>query len=78
VDHLRDLFTQKGADAWWTLPISELLPADLLAKLGKGVPEDYERGNDILDIWFDSGVSWASVLKGRQAFGWNLILDQDI
>ena len=24
----------------------------------------YVRGSDVLDIWFDSGVSWASVLKG--------------
>ena len=24
----------------------------------------YERGNDILDIWFDSGSTWATVLGG--------------
>ena len=24
----------------------------------------YERGNDILDIWFDSGSTWAAVLGG--------------
>jgi len=25
---------------------------------------EYVRGSDVLDIWFDSGVSWASVLSG--------------
>ena len=27
--------------------------------------EDYERGEDILDIWFDSGSSWMPVLPGE-------------
>jgi len=26
---------------------------------------EYVRGDDVLDIWFDSGVSWASVLTGQ-------------
>ena len=26
--------------------------------------KEYIRGDDVLDIWFDSGVSWASVLGG--------------
>lgn len=25
---------------------------------------DYVRGEDVLDIWFDSGTSWAAVLQG--------------
>lgn len=25
---------------------------------------DYVRGEDVLDIWFDSGASWAAVLEG--------------
>lgn len=34
-------------------------------QLGKGSPDDYVKGGDIFDIWFDSGVSWATVLKGK-------------
>ena len=30
--------------------------------------EDYERGEDILDIWFDSGSSWMPVLPGDCEF----------
>lgn len=29
-----------------------------------GPVTDYVRGEDVLDIWFDSGASWAAVLKG--------------
>jgi len=28
---------------------------------------DYVRGEDVLDIWFDSGASWAAVLEGTSA-----------
>ena len=30
-----------------------------------GGEEVYEKGSDILDIWFDSGVSWFCVLDGE-------------
>lgn len=29
-----------------------------------GPVKDYVRGEDVLDIWFDSGASWAAVLEG--------------
>lgn len=29
-----------------------------------GAASDYVRGEDVLDIWFDSGASWAAVLEG--------------
>lgn len=29
-----------------------------------GPVSDYVRGEDVLDIWFDSGASWAAVLQG--------------
>lgn len=32
-----------------------------------GSPSDYVRGDDILDIWFDSGASWAAVLEGSSS-----------
>nr|KAG5710694.1 hypothetical protein BaRGS_035096 [Batillaria attramentaria] len=78
VNHISEVFTKQGTEAWWTLPISELLPAQVLEKLGKGRPEDYKKGEDIFDIWFDSGVSWASVLKdvGHQADAYIEGMDQ--
>ena len=32
-----------------------------MLQVGDGEAE-YERGDDILDIWFDSGSTWAAVL----------------
>jgi isoleucyl-tRNA synthetase len=49
-----------GPDFWWRLSLEEILA-------GTGYsPAHYRRGEDILDIWFDSGISWAAVIgKGN-------------
>ncbi|XP_028994181.1 isoleucine--tRNA ligase, mitochondrial isoform X2 [Betta splendens] len=63
VAHIAHLFKEKGSDCWWELPIETLLPADVLKKSKAGPVADYIRGEDVLDIWFDSGTSWAAVLE---------------
>uniref|UniRef100_A0A674NYX6 isoleucine--tRNA ligase n=1 Tax=Takifugu rubripes TaxID=31033 RepID=A0A674NYX6_TAKRU len=55
------LFKAKGSDCWWELPLEALLPEEVLKA---GPVADYIRGDDVLDIWFDSGTSWAAVLEG--------------
>uniref|UniRef100_A0A8B9SSD7 isoleucine--tRNA ligase n=1 Tax=Anas platyrhynchos TaxID=8839 RepID=A0A8B9SSD7_ANAPL len=58
---------QQGTDAWWTLPIEQLLSKEAVAKAGGGHDVlDYVKGQDVLDIWFDSGTSWAHVLEGTE------------
>ncbi|KAJ7398610.1 isoleucyl-tRNA synthetase 2 [Pitangus sulphuratus] len=54
---------QQGTDAWWTLPIEQLLSKEAVAKAGGHDVSDYVKGQDVLDIWFDSGTSWAHVLE---------------
>ncbi|XP_070776189.1 isoleucine--tRNA ligase, mitochondrial isoform X2 [Enoplosus armatus] len=63
VSHIAELFKEKGSDCWWELPIETLLPAEVLKKSKAGPVADYVRGEDVLDIWFDSGASWAAVLE---------------
>ncbi|KAM8914621.1 isoleucine--tRNA ligase, mitochondrial-like isoform 2-T2 [Spinachia spinachia] len=63
VSHIATLFKEKGSDCWWELPIETLLPDNVLKKSDAGPVSDYVRGEDVLDIWFDSGVSWAAVLE---------------
>ncbi|XP_077477739.1 isoleucine--tRNA ligase, mitochondrial isoform X1 [Stigmatopora argus] len=63
VGHVAALFKEKGSDCWWELPMDALLPADVLKKSKAGPVSDYVRGEDVLDIWFDSGTSWAAVLQ---------------
>ncbi|NPA55942.1 MAG: isoleucine--tRNA ligase, partial [Epsilonproteobacteria bacterium] len=58
LDNIYNIFSQKGADAWYDLSIAELLP-----KNSKYNPDDLEKVNDILDVWFDSGSTFAAVLQ---------------
>ena len=58
LEHIANLFDQKGADAWYEMSISELLPEG-----SKYNADDLEKITDILDVWFDSGSTWNSVLS---------------
>ncbi len=54
------IFEQKGCDAWYDLPIEQLLYP------GSGYKaEELEKITDVLDVWFDSGSTWFAVLKSR-------------
>ncbi|WP_070990109.1 isoleucine--tRNA ligase [Halofilum ochraceum] len=48
---------QGGIDAWFDLDPAELLGDEA---------ESYDRVSDILDVWFDSGVTHAAVLETRE------------
>lgn len=60
INHVRDIIRQKGSDAWWELSVEELLPEKYRQNGRK-----YRKGTDTMDVWFDSGTSWAAVLKQR-------------
>ena len=62
INHVRDVFAEKGSDAWWELPVEELLPPQY-----RHNGRTYRKGTDTMDVWFDSGSSWAAVLKGRSS-----------
>ncbi|MBW3559397.1 MAG: isoleucine--tRNA ligase, partial [Proteobacteria bacterium] len=59
---IQEIIRAEGADAWFTRP-----PADLLPGYD---PAHYERIEDILDVWFDSGSTHAFTLEGRPASRW--------
>jgi len=54
-------FRREGADAWFAREARELLPAG--TKCAKCGAADFEKGSDILDVWFDSGSSHYAVLE---------------
>ena len=56
--HIAGLFDTYGADAWYSMSNAELLPEG-----SKYNPDDLEKIEDILDVWFDSGSTWNSVLS---------------
>ncbi|MDY0191339.1 MAG: isoleucine--tRNA ligase [Desulfuromonas sp.] len=61
--HIADLFENGGSDQWYEKDASELLPE------GTCCPacghNKFTKESDILDVWFDSGVSHAAVLELR-------------
>jgi len=56
-------FEKEGADAWYQHTPEELLPAGTTCSCGV---TKWRKENDILDVWFDSGSSNLSVLKGPE------------
>ncbi|KAF5277479.1 hypothetical protein FQR65_LT03816 [Abscondita terminalis] len=60
--HLNSLIEQYNCNYWWELPLSDLLPQHILKKINTSL-DNIEKGNDIFDIWFDSGLSWSYALK---------------
>jgi isoleucyl-tRNA synthetase len=61
--HIADLFENGGSDLWFEKEVAELLPAGTTcASCGHA---GFTRESDILDVWFDSGVSHAAVLERR-------------
>lgn len=61
IQHFCQLIDQHGTDFWWSLSLEELAPNSLISDLDMST-EDIEKRIDILDIWFDSGLSWYNVL----------------
>ncbi|MEP0888804.1 isoleucine--tRNA ligase [Leptolyngbya sp. PL-A3] len=60
INHVQAIFAEKSSDAWWELSVAELLP-----EAYRKDADRYRRGTDTMDVWFDSGSSWASVAKAR-------------
>ena len=58
-----DAVKANGADAWFDTDPQDFLGADHKA-------EDYEQVSDILDVWFDSGVTHAFVMEARDDLAW--------
>jgi isoleucyl-tRNA synthetase len=61
-DRICQAVAEAGADAWFTRPLSDFL--------GSHDPEQYEKIDDILDVWFDSGSTHAFTLEGRGDTRW--------
>jgi isoleucyl-tRNA synthetase len=61
MDHIAKIFSEEGADAWWTRSVTELVPPRTkCAGCGAG-PDKLEKEKDIVDVWFESGVSWLAM-----------------
>ncbi|HEY5339930.1 MAG TPA: isoleucine--tRNA ligase [Candidatus Aquilonibacter sp.] len=69
-----DRFGEVGASAWWSDPIETFLPPGFVCpKCGAA---DFEKEKNIVDIWFESGVSHLAVLD-KPGLSWpsDLVLE---
>ena len=60
LNHIRDIIAEHGSDAWWEMEVDDLLPESY-----RNNGKTYVKGTDTMDVWFDSGSSWASVVQQR-------------
>ena len=65
--HIVNLVKKHGADFWFEKDSIELLPEGTTCPCGG---KEFSKTNDILDVWFDSGVSHAAVLEGDPNLDW--------
>ncbi|MBI5590967.1 MAG: isoleucine--tRNA ligase [Deltaproteobacteria bacterium] len=68
MDHIFELFKTYGADVWFEKTVEELLPKGSVCKACGNAT--FTKETDILDVWFDSGVSHAAVLEHRPYLRW--------
>ncbi len=63
MEQVAGIFEKEGADAWFAHPPETFLkPGTRCRKCGG---TSFRKEEDILDVWFDSGVSWAAVAQKR-------------
>ncbi len=68
IARVTNLVTQQGADVWFQKSAAELMPSGTACQKCGG--HTFEKEKDILDVWFESGVSHAAVLKPRGQGWW--------
>jgi isoleucyl-tRNA synthetase len=62
--NIDEMFTREGADAWFNHDLEEFLPDGAVCKTCGA--KSFTKETDILDVWFDSGVSYAAVCEQRE------------
>jgi len=72
IEHVAKLVEEQGADVWFQKSAAELMPSSTTCACGS---HEFEKERDILDVWFESGVSYAAVLKPRRWWPADLYLE---
>ena len=63
VENVAKIFEKESSDAWVKYSAEELLPKDFVCPhCGK---KHFRKEKDIMDVWFDSGVTWKAVVEKR-------------
>jgi isoleucyl-tRNA synthetase len=68
IRRVADIFERESADAWYAREARELLPEGFACPKCGGA--EWTKETDILDVWFDSGVSSFAVLEHYEGLRW--------
>ena len=63
IDRIAQIYEKEGSDCWFTDDPKKFLGNDY-------DPKDYEKLNDIVEVWFDSGSTHSFVLEKRKDLKW--------
>ncbi len=64
---IKALFKKEGSNSWFIKEAGEILPKSAKCSCGNS---EFTKETDILDVWFESGVSHAAVLETRENLSW--------
>ena len=67
IKSISDMFKAEGADAWWIKEPAEFIPSTVKCECGCG---EFTKEYDIMDVWFDSGVSHTAVMEQHKGLSW--------
>ena len=68
IERFAQFSATEGSDSWFSRDINDFVPEGLVCPVCKK-GRSFSKGADILDVWFDSGVSSQAVLKKRKELG---------
>lgn len=73
IKHVAELFDKESSDAWVKYTEKKLLPNNFKCPNCKS--ENIQKEKDIMDVWFDSGVTWRAVVEKRSQELGNIPVD---
>ncbi|MCC6847644.1 MAG: isoleucine--tRNA ligase [Deltaproteobacteria bacterium] len=65
--HVADIFAAESSDVWFARPVEDFVPPGFACPQCCGTT--FAKEEDILDVWFDSGVSFSAVVERRADLG---------
>jgi isoleucyl-tRNA synthetase len=58
LEHILKVLSEKGVKHWWDGPVEDFLTESLLRETNS-TEDEWVKGTDTMDVWFDSGTSWS-------------------
>ena len=63
IENIAKIYEKESSDAWVNRSAEELLPQGYRCPKCGGI--HFRKEKDIMDVWFDSGISWRAVVEKR-------------